>query len=278
MTARRGCFIWTERLLAVWLAVFATVGSAFAFPDGVPLKTASNSDFSDIWWNPSEAGWGLQMVNTGTFIFVTIYVYGPSGEPTWYAGGMNQTGTTYTGNLFVGTGPYFGGPFNPAAAGVRQVGTITFAPTDPNTGQLTYSVDGVIVTKAIQRQPLTFDNYTGTYITYYTFTATNCLDPTSNGSYTVPLAVQITQSGSGQSVTLATQDAAGATCTTNGTYSQLGRNGRIDGPYACTTGEQGSVVVFEMNNHVHQFNARTTFQSTNLGCISNGRITGLIPN
>jgi len=45
--------------------------------------TSANIDLSDIWWNPYESGWGMQLVNTGTFVFATIYVYGPDGNPAW---------------------------------------------------------------------------------------------------------------------------------------------------------------------------------------------------
>ena len=54
--------------------------------------SASFTDLTDLWWNPTESGWGLQMVNTGTFIYATIYVYGPDGKPVWFAGGLNSAG------------------------------------------------------------------------------------------------------------------------------------------------------------------------------------------
>ena len=61
---------------------------------------------------------------------------------------------TYTGDLFATTGPAFNAnPFTPIGpANVRKVGTMTFAFTDGNAATMTYSVDGVSVTKQIQRQ------------------------------------------------------------------------------------------------------------------------------
>jgi hypothetical protein len=37
--------------------------------------TAYSTDQSDLWWNPNESGWGMQVVQTGSVIFVTMFVY-----------------------------------------------------------------------------------------------------------------------------------------------------------------------------------------------------------
>ena len=66
------------QLLAFVLAAFSLVGNAGA--------TSANTDLSDIWWNPAESGWGMQMVNTGTSVFATVYVYDQNRSPTWLTG------------------------------------------------------------------------------------------------------------------------------------------------------------------------------------------------
>ena len=81
----------------VFLAAVLFTSVTFAAPTGA---TSANTDVSDIWWNPAEDGWGMQMVNTGTFVFATVYVYGPNGTPTWFTGQLEKTGaaqTTYAG-------------------------------------------------------------------------------------------------------------------------------------------------------------------------------------
>ena len=98
-------------------------------------------------------------------------------------GQLTRTGAaqiTFAGPLYVTTGPYFGGPFNPGAVGARQVGTMTFVLTTVTSGQLRYSVDGVVVTKAVQRQPLTLDNYSGNYTATVTATTSGCINPADN--------------------------------------------------------------------------------------------------
>jgi hypothetical protein len=258
------------RLCALALVLFGMVGSAKA--------TSANTDVSDIWWNPAESGWGMQMVNTGTYVFATVYVYGPNGSPTWYTAQLNKTGaavTTYTGPLYVTAGPYFGGSFNPNAVTVRQAGTMTFVLTSVSTGQLNYSVDGVVVNKSVQRQPLTFDNYNGEYVTTLTQTSAGCSFPGDNGSFTSGLTVKIAQSG--QSMTVDTKYADGSSCSFNGTYSQLGRMGQNSGSYACTWGEVGTMTFFEMNNVPYMFTARMQASSSNNGCNTEAELSGVIP-
>ncbi len=257
-------------LCALVFVVSGMIGTAGA--------TSANTDLSDIWWKPTESGWGMQMVNTGTFVFATIYVYDDTGIPFWFTGQLNKTGgapTTYTGPLYATTGPYYGGPFNPDDVTTRQVGTMTFVLTTVSTGQLTYSVDGVVVNKTVQRQPLTFDNYAGNYIAVATQTVTGCSNPADNGTFSGSVAIGITQSG--QAMTLVTTNVNDSSCSYTGAYSQLGRMGQTSGTYACTWGEVGTVTIFEMNNVPFMFTARMQSQSTNMGCATAAELTGVIP-
>ncbi len=58
---------------------------------------------------------------------------------------------SFSGTLYRTTGPAFDAvPWTPIAS--TPVGTMSFSFTDGNDGTLTYSVDGVTVTKAIQRE------------------------------------------------------------------------------------------------------------------------------
>ena len=255
-------------------ALFATV--TFATPTGA---TSANTDLSDIWFNPNEGGWGMQMVNTGTFVFATIYVYGPNGSPTWYTGQLNNTGQAqviYTGPLYATNGPYFGGFFNPNAVGIRQVGTMTFVGNTISTGQLTYSVDGVIVSKAVQRQLLTLDNYSGNYESIVTYTDSGCLNPANNGSGTGQLNVRITQNGTSMAVAI-TGPPGTIACTLVGTYSQLGRMGQVSGNTSCTDGSVGTATLFEMTNTIKTFTARFSSYDPADGCTEAADIVGVIP-
>ena len=244
-------------------------------PSGLPAATSANTNVSDIWWNPSESGWGLQLVDTGNFVFATAFVYGTDGKPTWFTGELESSGpTTFTGPLYLSTGPYFGGPFNPPATGA-PAGTMTFVLTSVTTGQLHYSVNGVVVDKTVERQPLTVDNFSGNYLAGLTQTVTGCLNPAKDGIFSLPGPVDVTQNGSAMVVTAT--NPGGGTCTLSGPYSQLGRMGQVQGPYTCTSGEVGTATMYAMSLVPRMFTARLQYQSSNFGCTTSGEVVAVLP-
>lgn len=126
-----------------------TVGSP---TQGLPRPSAN---FSDLWWDPAESGWGLSIAqHISDIIFAVWYVYGADGKPIWYfiPEGSWSTVTKYTGPVYKTAGPYFGGVFNPSAVGVTLAGTATLVFTDFDRGTFTYTIDGITGTKSIQRQ------------------------------------------------------------------------------------------------------------------------------
>jgi len=95
--------------------------------------TASASDKTDLWYNPSESGWGMTLANQGDTIFVTLYVYGADNNPTWFVGTASLTSTDaqgvnrYDGDFYRVTGPFYGGAiFDPSAVNATKVGTYTY--------------------------------------------------------------------------------------------------------------------------------------------------------
>lgn len=114
------------------------------------------ADYSDLWWNPNESGWGLNLVqHPSKVVFGVWYTYEFDGTPMWYVipEGSWTSSTTYTGPLFATLGPSFNKTFNASQVLPRQVGTATLAFSSASTGTFTYSVDGVSGTKSMQRQP-----------------------------------------------------------------------------------------------------------------------------
>jgi hypothetical protein len=110
-----------------------------------------------LFWNPAESGWGLNLNHQGNTLFGTLFTYEASRAPLWLvmsAGAMQSDGLTFTGDLYRTTGPAFNAnPFTPiGAANVSKVGTMTVSFVDVNSGTLKYTVNGVEVTKVIERQ------------------------------------------------------------------------------------------------------------------------------
>jgi hypothetical protein len=251
--------------------VVLTVASCLASPAGA---TALTTDQSDLWWIPVESGWGMQLVQRGSVIFATLFVYGVSGAPTWYTATLDYTSNlTWSGDLYANTGPYFGTvPFNPTKVVATKVGTMTWAAPTIDAGTVTYVVNGVAVTKDVVRQTLAVDDYSGTYLGAFHITTTACKDPASNGSADIPTATfTVTQSGESLQLTIT----ALTTITISGTLVQGGQFGMVAGTYTSSSGFLGNASVSAMNVQLNSLAAAFSLNSTNLGCQSVGYLAGI---
>jgi len=244
--------------------VLLTAASFFASP---AYSTSFSVDQSDLYYIPAESGWGIQLVQRGSVIFGTMFVYGPSNTPTWYVATMHFAGNfTWTGDLYATTGPYFGTvPFDPANVVATKVGTMTWVAQTIETGSLSYVVDGVAVTKNVVRQTLVFDDYSGTYLGALHATATDCTNPADNAApVDLPFAtISVIQSDSSISMTISI---LGSILTISGTLSQSGQFGTVLGTYTSNVGELGNVAVSAMNVQVNSLAAGFSLDSTNIGC------------
>ena len=59
------------------IAARAALSAACLFP-GAAFAT----DFTDIWLVPQESGWGVNVVQSDTFLFVTFFIYDAHTQPT----------------------------------------------------------------------------------------------------------------------------------------------------------------------------------------------------
>ena len=85
--------------------------------------TPQSLDATDMWFNPAESGWGLNVIHQGDTLFATLFVYGSDGQPRWYvASDMSGGPADYTGTLRECTGNAFGEAFNPANHSLFLVG------------------------------------------------------------------------------------------------------------------------------------------------------------
>ncbi|HYC37782.1 MAG TPA: hypothetical protein VEC19_15245 [Usitatibacter sp.] len=181
---------------------------------------------NDMWFIPSESGWGLNVIEQGDTLFATLFVYDAQRRPRWYvASSLAQQGdatdgsVTYSGPLHSNTGPYFGTAFNPSAVGGRQVGQMSFRARADGTGELAYSVDNVQVTKTVQRFAFHKQNFSGTYL----------------GSYEHDRQAEIAIDDSGTEFRMQLVDLYGGagTCTFVAPYMQLGSLRSMVGTFTC---------------------------------------------
>ena len=110
-------------------------------------------DYTDLWWNSSESGWGMAIAQQGGVMFLAWFVYDANGKPTWYvASNCTVSGAGCSGPLFKTTGPAFGPTFDSTKVQVSQAGTVSLTFSDANNGVLSFTVGGTTSTKSITRQ------------------------------------------------------------------------------------------------------------------------------
>jgi lysyl endopeptidase len=114
------------------------------------------NNLTDLWYRApaeSEAGWGVNFTHQENIVFATLFTYAANGQGLWLVmpeGQMDSAGSV-TGALYRTSGPRFdAAPWTPVQN--TQVGTMTITPSSGNSAQLTYTIDGVTVNKAITRQ------------------------------------------------------------------------------------------------------------------------------
>jgi murein DD-endopeptidase MepM/ murein hydrolase activator NlpD len=130
---------------------------AFATPPTCAFSTASRqhaTNYTDLWWNPSESGWGVNVSHQGNLLFATWFTYGAGGRGQWLVASEVQRQPTgaFRGRLYrtVGT-PLAQINGAVAATGYTDVGELTFTFSDGQNARLDYVVDGVTQTKALTR-------------------------------------------------------------------------------------------------------------------------------
>ncbi|HUI99279.1 MAG TPA: hypothetical protein VLY46_03545 [Usitatibacter sp.] len=229
-----------HRALAALAAAAALAMPAYA--------TTYSVDYTDLWYNPNESGWGLNLIQQGQTMFGTLFVYGVGTTAQWFvASDIEPVGTSttqFSGQLFQTSGPYFAAPgFDPNQVRPVTVGTIGLTFTDANTAILIYTVNGQQVTKTVTRQTWRNDNLSGTYIGGLTAIGSSCNPSDYAGAILIFGELTAAQSSNNQ-VTMNVQFTSSANqasqCTYQGPYTQAGRSGSISGTYACNINGQSA--------------------------------------
>jgi hypothetical protein len=199
-------------------------------------------DYTDIWYLVPESGWGVNVVQSDNFMFVTFFIYGPDKKPTWYTAQLtlDQSGN-FNGPLYATTGSYYGAPWSTQDLSVTQVGTASFQPTNAYNARLVYTVTtpptmAANVTKTIQRQTLTAIRTAGTYFGGQSGAYSGCTSTADNAAYTDAFNLQVTQLTSAN-VSFQFMYASGLSCTLSGALVQYGQLSTVPAAtYSCSNG------------------------------------------
>ena len=134
------------------------IGASTPVCESTTGSRASATNYSDIWWNPQESGWGINLFHQDNLMFATWFTYDANGRDTWYtvSRAEAQPDGSFTGAIQQVTS---GTPYNqingaPAfpAGGAPNVGNMTFRFTNGERGSMTYIIGNVTQTKTIERQ------------------------------------------------------------------------------------------------------------------------------
>ena len=73
---------------------------------GLASDATADVNFTDLWWNSAESGWGINVAHQGDTIFAAWYTYTTSGAPLFLVATLHETAlATFEGDLYRATGP-----------------------------------------------------------------------------------------------------------------------------------------------------------------------------
>lgn len=133
-------------------------------PPPPPAPVASTVYVTDVWWNPAEPAWSLNIVHHKQLVvggpgsdalIATWNTFDVNLAPTWVTltSGTWASGQTFTGVMHETTGSYFANPYLPGQAVDSVVSSATLTFSDANNGTLVYTLFGVTSSRAIVRKP-----------------------------------------------------------------------------------------------------------------------------
>jgi hypothetical protein len=118
----------------------ANLPNSPAITAGAQMQALYNP--SDLWYNPSESGWGISMNYNAASnqMFAVWYTYDPRraagtgvNEPLWIVipGGTWTTSTVFDADAYVTRGTFFGAPWS--GSEIQKVGTVKITFSSANT-------------------------------------------------------------------------------------------------------------------------------------------------
>lgn len=210
--------------------------------------------FSDLWYSPQESGWGMNVVQQDEVAFVTLFVYGRDGAPTWYVapearlvsvGGASGL-PRFAGTLYRTRGPWQGAPFDPSKVEVAPAGDISIEALALDRMLVQYRADGVEVQRETVRQTWRLPPLGPFYLASFNLRQLHP-DGTLFGVLELQAdALFFVADGAGH---LRADDNLGRRCDYAGAYVQAGKIGSLVGGFTCSAGRDGtgtSAGTFEM--------------------------------
>lgn len=239
---------------AIGTAAAAAIAAAALSAGAATAAPGLGNDYSDLWWNPQESGWGMNIAQQGEIAFVTLFVYGPDGRPTWYFASdarvfaLDASGSpAFRGTLYKATGPWLGGPFDPAQVALQPVGHLVLEPRPQARLSLSYTAEGVSVSREVERQTFSVPDVATTYLGAFSLRQARADSPAYGArQFSAEVLVHL----EGSAAFLRVHDPRGA-CEYRGTRTASGRYGHIAGRFTCAGGEAGTFDIADLEVTQH---------------------------
>ncbi len=213
---------------------------------------AHAGSYQDLWWNPDESGWGVNIIQQANILVATWFIYDTDGKPLWLLGtAASSGGTSYAGEVYKYTGPpYAAASFDANAVTETAVGTTQLNFADLASGTISYTVNGATVTKNIIRQSYAYPKIADTYVVSAIRVRSGCSDSSQNGTvYLYNHAYDFYAVGNTLSISYGNVDADGVfmgACSAVGTMGIHGSVVSFSAPFNCVNGTAGTLAISDL--------------------------------
>jgi hypothetical protein len=257
-----------KRTLAAAITALALSGAA-------TLPAHAHASFlTDLWWKADESGWGASIVQQDDISVITLFVYGPNGEPTWYVApqarvlGLTNRGLpVVSGTLYKARGPWFGGNYDASKLQMERVGEVSVEPTNTKDAVFRYQIDGTSVAKAVTRQTWRpaydieiMNQYAGSLLGTRREIGKATRAVRAHGT------VEFTTENNIGAVSF---PIGGVRCELVGPIARAGKFASISGDYGCSNGETGRGELSEIEITRNGFNARLSMSTEGASLTAN---------
>lgn len=237
---------------------------------------ASAGQYTDLWFNPQESGWGVNVVQQLETAFVTLFTYGPDGRPTWYfasdarvtayaSGGL----PLFSGTLYRAEGPWHGAPHDATKFKPAAVGTIDLELLGKSSMRVHTLIEGVRDTRQVVRQTWDQELLAANYVAQSVLRLTT---PAGQLIGTRDFASDVLVSFIQEEGFMRTDLHGGGRCEYRGPYQQSGKLLTFSGTFSCDSGDARSGT-FEMRDvEVTENGFTAQLRTTSPNVTQNGRM------
>jgi hypothetical protein len=228
--------------------------------------SARATDYSDMWYLPAESGWGVNFTQNENVIFMTFFLYGADGKPTWYVAIAYQDANgNFSGSLYSTTGTYFGSPWGGYT--IAPAGTASFTPANAYQGTLSYALaNGPTVNKAIVRQTLTTISLGGNFTGGQAGAYSGCTNASDNFLYKDNFDLSVAQSNGAVTLTFV-YVSLNDSCTLSGALLQNGQLYNVpSATYQCNGGLSTTASLSEIKKTSLGIEGKFSSPNVGAGC------------